>query len=383
MVRVLAKGDILLCDLDAFYASVEQLDHPELKGKPVIVGSIHGHRGVVSACSYEARAYGVRSAMPMVNAQRLCPNAIIRPVNMKRYQEISAKVFAIYESFTSLIEPVSIDEAYLEVGTGKGVSIATVIRKTVKEELGLAVSIGISSNKLLAKISSNLAKPDGMKTLWPKDAPEALGGYSVRIIPGVGPKTAGLFNNYGIKTVADLSKYPIDWFRSLLGVRGEELFNYVNWIDDRPLVLEREQKSMGREITFTEDISDKREMITLLNNLSEEVGHSLRKSGFKARTLGIKIRFSDFTTITRSNTSSQLLYTDRDLFKTAMSLFKELKFVKPIRLIGLQVSSLEKDVQLSLFNENQENEDKLADIIDELNEKYGGKIIRRGGGLGL
>lgn len=371
----------MLCDLDAFYASVEQLDHPELRGKPVVVGGLHGNRGVVSACSYEARIYGVRSAMPMVTALKLCPKAIIRPVNMKRYQEVSAKVFEIYEGFTSLIEVVSIDEAYLEVNKGKGIPTGAAIRKAVKEELGLAVSIGISSNKLLAKISSNLAKPNGMQALWPEEAPKILGGYSVRILPGVGPKTADYLKSFGIKTIADLSKQPENWYKISLGARGAELFNYVNWIDDRPLVLERDQKSIGREITFTEDISDRGEIIALLNSISEEVGCNLRKSGFQARTLSIKIRFSDFTTITRSNTPGGFLYTDQDLYKTALNVFRGIKLIKPIRLIGLQVANLEKEMQLSLFNEDKEKEAKLADIIDEINEKYGAKIIRRAGGV--
>jgi len=376
------RGDILLCDLDAFYASVEQLDHPELKGKPVIVGGLHGNRGVVAACSYEARAFGVRSAMPTVVAKKLCPQAIIRPVNMKRYQELSAKVLNIYESFTPLIEVVSIDEAYLEVGKGRGVITGTEIRKAVQKELSLAVSIGVSSNKLLAKISSNLAKPNGLKALWPKDAPQVLGGYSVRIIPGVGPKTADFLKSFGIDNISELSKYPIGWFRNHLGARGIELFNYVNWVDERPLELNREQKSIGREITFTEDISDKEKLLAILNELSQEVGYRLRKTGFKAKTLSIKIRFPDFTTITRSKTPGYLLYTDGDLFKIAKTLFEELKLVKPLRLIGVTVSNLDKELQLSLFTEEEKNEDKLAEVIDRINEKFGNGTIKRCGGKG-
>ncbi len=372
-------GDILLCDLDAFYASVEQLDHPELRGKPVVVGGLHGNRGVVAACSYEARSYGVRSAMPMITATRLCPEAVVRPVNMKRYRAVSAKVFAVYESFTSLIEPVSIDEAYLEVEQNKGIAVGKEIRNVVKADLGLAVSIGISSNKLLAKISSNLAKPNGIMAIWPKDAPGILGNYSIRILPGVGPKTAEYLKTFGIKTIVDLAKQPKGWFVKNLGKRGEELFDYVNWVDRRPLELEREQKSIGREITLIEDIFHREGIIPLLNELSEEVGYSLRKSGFQARTLTLKIRFSDFTTITRSNTPGGFFYTDGDLYKMARSLFEELKSLKPIRLIGIQVSNLEKELQLSLFNEAKEKEEKLADIVDKLNEKYGERIIKRGG----
>ncbi|NLL19434.1 MAG: DNA polymerase IV, partial [Clostridia bacterium] len=235
------RGDILLCDLDAFFAAVEQLDHPELKGKPVIVGGNPDQRGVVSTCSYEARAFGVRSAMPMFMAKKLCPHGIFLPVNMKRYQEMSRQVFKIYQRFTPLIEAVSIDEAYLEVNKGAGIKCGQGIRQAVREELGLAVSIGVSSNKLLAKISSNMAKPDGLKALWPEEAPRVLGNHSVRLIPGIGPKTAERLGKYGIETIAQLSRYPLEWFRNRFGKRGEELYNFVHWRDDRPLVLDRER----------------------------------------------------------------------------------------------------------------------------------------------
>lgn len=372
------RGEILLCDLDAFYASVEQLDNQELRGKPVIVGGDRGTRGVVSACSYEARAYGVRSAMPMIKAKRLCPHGIIRPVNMERYQEMSELVFAIYYRFTPSIEVVSIDEAYLEVNKGEGATIAETIRKVVKEELGLPLSIGVSSNKLLAKIGSDLAKPDGMKELWRSDAPKVLGNCSVRIIPGIGPKTAEGLRRYGITTVSELSNYPVEWFKNYFGARGDEVFNYVHWKDSRPLILDREQKSIGKETTFYEDIADKGQIIATLNSLSQEVGYRLRKAGFHARTLSIKVRYYDFKTITRSNTSGQLLYTDPDIYTIALELFEALQSSKAIRLIGIQVSNFEQGMQLSLFDEDKDREIKLAKIIDELNEKYGIGAIRRG-----
>ncbi|HHU32386.1 MAG: DNA polymerase IV [Zhaonellaceae bacterium] len=375
------RGDILLCDLDAFYASVEQLDNPEIKGKPVIVGGDPGKRGVVSTCSYEARKFGVRSAMPLMTAQRLCPQGIFLKVNMPRYQEVSNKVFDIYQSFTPQIEVVSIDEAYLEVRKGQGTEIAAKIRKTVREELGLTVSIGVSSNKLLAKIASNMAKPDGLKALWPDEATRELGNCSIRIIPGIGPKTAERFRQYGIKTIAELRAQTRKWFIRHFGSRGEEIYKFVNWVDERPLVLDRERKSIGEEITFSEDIADKNQLLNVLNQISAEVGYRLRKAGYHARTLTIKVRYSDFKTTTRSKTVENLLYTDWDIYETARNLFNVLKKNKPIRLLGIQVSNFGKDIQLSLFNDENEKKARLADVVDRLNNKYGKRIISSGLGL--
>lgn len=377
MVIELKRGDILLCDLDAFYAAVEQLDNPELKGKPVIVGGSPDGRGVVSTCSYEARAYGVRSAMPMFMAKKLCPHGIYLPVNMKRYQVMSQQVLAIYYRFTPLIEIVSIDEAYLEVNRGKGIEVAKSIRQAVKQELGLTVSIGVSSNKLLAKISCSLAKPDGCKSIWPEEAPEKLGNHSVRLLPGVGPKTAERLRSFGIETISQLSTFPREWFTRQFGARGEELFNYAHWQDDRPLILDRERKSIGREETLPEDVTDEKQILSILNSLSSEVGYRLRKSDNLARTLTIKIRYADFRTITRSCTSEDLFYTDQDIFSAAKKLYLSLKNNAPIRLIGIQVSNFEQGRQLSLFDDRKEKEIKLAKLVDQLNDKYGKGTIKR------
>lgn len=377
MVIELKRGDILLCDLDAFFAAVEQLDNPELRGKPVIVGGSPDGRGVVSTCSYEARAYGVRSAMPMFMAKKLCPHGIYLPVNMKRYQEMSRQVLAIYYRFTPLIEIVSIDEAYLEVNQGTGMEVAQSIRQAVKQELGLTVSIGVSSNKLLAKISSNLAKPDGCISIWPDEAPEKLGNHSIRLLPGIGPKTGEKLKSFGIETISQLSAYPREWFIHQFGSRGEELFNYAHWQDDRPLILDRERKSIGREETLPEDITDEKQILSLLNSLSSEVGYRLRKSGNLARTLTIKIRYADFKTVTRSCTSEDLFYTDQEIFSAAKNLYLSLKNHAPIRLVGIQVSNFEHGRQLSLFDDRKEKEIKLAKLVDQLNDKYGKGTIKR------
>ncbi len=219
------KQEILLCDLDAFFASVEQLDRPELRGRPVLVGGDPDDRGVVSTCSYEARSFGVRSAMPMKKALELCPEAVLLPVNMKRYKEMSEKVLKIFERFTPDIEPVSIDEAYLAVKRGTGYQTASKIRSTVRDELDLSISIGISINKLLAKIACGLAKPDNLKVLWPEDVPVQLWLLPVRILPGIGPSTDKKLYSYGVRTVGDLEKFPEESLVRLFGRNGTVLRN--------------------------------------------------------------------------------------------------------------------------------------------------------------
>ena len=204
------KHDILLCDLDAFFASVEQRDNPAFKGRPVIVGGDPDSRGVVSTCSYEARRYGVKSAMPMKKALELCPEAIILSVNMPRYKEISDQVMEIFERFTPDIEQVSIDEAYLAVKRGAGLETAKKIRSAVRQELGLPLSIGVSANKLLAKVACQLAKPDNIKALWPEEVERVLWPLPVRVLPGVGPVTEQKLNMFGIKTVGDIASFPLN-----------------------------------------------------------------------------------------------------------------------------------------------------------------------------
>lgn len=376
----MACGDILLCDLDAFYASIEQRDNREYRGKPVIVGGDPEKRGVVSTCSYEARAFGVHSAMPVKTAKRLCPQGIYLPVDMKKYKKVSAEVLSIYERYTPLIEVVSIDEAYLEVRGGEGLTTAQGIRKAVREELELTVSIGISSNKLLAKICSNLAKPDGCKEIRPAQAVETLSAYSPRILPGIGPKTLEKLHLLGIDTVGRLSALPLEWFIHHFGARGEELYEFAHWQDNRPLLPERDAKSLGEEVTFPQDIARYEEIYPVLNNLCETVGYRLRRHNLRARTLTLKIRYSDFRTVTRSATPGRLIYTDGEIFACAVNLFRQLSGREAIRLVGVQLSNLSKEKQLSLFEETGK-EEKLAEMVDQLKNRFGENAIRRGVGL--
>lgn len=279
------SGDILLCDLDAFFAAVEQLEHPEYRGKPVIVGGRPGERGVVATCSYEARKYGVHSAMPMVQAAKLCPDAVFLPVNMDRYRQVSARVFAVYERFAAKIEKVSIDEAYLAVPAGLGVETASKIREAVRREHGLPVSVGVSVNKLLAKMACELAKPDGLYQVAKEDVPKIIWPLPVNKLHGVGPQTQKKLNRIGIKTIGQLAKLPEDELIKMFGAAfGVLLHQRANGIDIREIEAEREIKSIGEETTFPKDVYDRDAVLITLMDLAGQVGYRLRHKGLKARS---------------------------------------------------------------------------------------------------
>ncbi len=367
--------DILLCDLDAFFASVEQLDHPELQGKPVIVGGDPSARGVVAACSYEARKHGVRSAMPMKKALELCPGAVMLPVNMKRYKEASKKVLQVFESFTPDIEPVSIDEAYLGIKSGTGVETAKAIRTAVREKLKLPISIGVSSNKLLAKIACELAKPDNIKALWTKDVQRQLWPLPVKMLPGVGPVTEKKLSLYGVMTVGDLAEFPEDALASILGKNASTLKNYAFGMDDRKIELEHERKSISEERTFSQDVSDREHILTTFLELSEEVGYRLRSKGLQAKTISLKLRFADFKTITRDVTIEPT-DGDIDIYSAVKELFNRHCGKPPWRLVGVKASGLEKYKQMSLLVPEVTKMKKVYLAKDMLRNKYGHSVIR-------
>ncbi|OPL09857.1 MAG: hypothetical protein AVO34_12960 [Firmicutes bacterium ML8_F2] len=369
------KHDILLCDLDAFFASVEQLERPELKGSPVIVGGSPDARGVVSTCSYEARKYGIHSAMPVKKALELCPEAVLLPINMKRYKEVSEKVLKIFERFTPDIEPISIDEAYLAVKENTGCETAVKIRSAVREELGLPISIGVSVNKLLAKIACGLAKPDNLKTLWPKDVPNIMWPLPVKVIPGVGSVTEKKFNLYGIKTVGDLAKFPANALVNIFGKNGIVLKQYANGHDDRELELVHEAKSISEEMTFPQDVFDRKYVLATLFDLSAEVGYRLRCKNLRARTISLKLRFADFTTITRDRTLNEPFDADAAIYYAIEELFNRYSGNSPWRLVGVRVSGLENWQQLSLLSLGDEKEKKMTLLRDRLRKKYGFEIL--------
>ncbi|MGB9859829.1 MAG: DNA polymerase IV [Moorellaceae bacterium] len=372
--------DILLCDLDAFFASVEQRDHPEYRGKPVIVGGDPRGRGVVSACSYEARKYGVRSAMPMKKALRLCPQCIVLPVDRWRYEQVSDQVFAIFERFTPEIEKVSVDEAYLAVPKGEGVEIAQTIRKAVREELDLSLSVGVSSNKLLAKMACELAKPDGLRAVWPEEVPQIIWPLPVGNLPGVGAKTERVLKTMGIYTIGDLVGKGEAEIIERLGSAGRELLLFARGIDYRRLETVQEAKSLGKETTFEQDKWDREEVIAALAFLCGEVGYRLRSYRLKCRTVTLKIRRGDFSTYSRSRTLAVDTDLDGDIYRAAKELFEKSGVKPPWRLIGVQVGGLgPKDIeQLSLeAGDGKQKEEKLLGAVDTLRRKYGKSVVQR------
>ncbi len=370
------EEDILLCDLDAFFAAVEQVDHPEYRGKPVIVGGNPAGRGVVSTCSYEARVFGVHSAMPMKKALQLCPEAIVIKGNMKRYAEASRQVKSIFERFTPDVEVVSIDEAYLAIEKGSGLNTGQAIRKLVRNELGLSISVGVSVNKLLAKVACELAKPDDIKAMWPSDVPLCFWPLPIKTIPGIGPATENKLSQQGIKTVGDLAKYPPKRLYRLLGSNVRGVLEFANGIDRRPLIKERDVKSVSEEKTFPEDVfDDKLFMPAILNELSAGVGYCLRVRGLAARTVTLKLRYSNYRTITRSKTLNEATDSDSTIYQAAVKLFNDHKSSPPWRLIGVKVSSLDKNYQQVLFSNKDDKEKKVINAKDSLQGKYGKPMV--------
>ncbi len=373
------KRDILLCDLDAFYASVEQRDHPAYRGKPVIVGGDPRGRGVVSTCSYQARKYGVHSAMPVKKALDLCPQAVLLPVDMAKYVEVSGQVRRILGRFTPDIEPVSIDEAYLAVKKGAGYRTGEAIRAAVKGELNLPISVGVAINKLLAKVACELAKPDNIATLWPEQVPEIFWPLPATVIPGIGPATAKKLGGYGIGTVQDLARFPADRLTALLGNSGHVLQQFARGIDHRKIELERDLKSISEETTFSEDIFERKEMFKILQELSSGVGYRLRSEQFSARTLTLRLRFGDFRTITRSRTLAGPVNSDFEIYRIVSDLFSRHCGKPPWRLVGVRAAGFERGTQISLLPPTpaEQKEQSLLQVKDQLREKYKTDVIRQ------
>lgn len=372
--------DIILCDLDAFYASVEQRDHPEYRGRPVIVGGSASSRGVVSTCSYEARRFGVRSAMPMAQAVKLCPDAVFLPVNMRRYRAVSEQVMALFERFTPDIEAVSIDEAYLAVPRHAGLETAAKIRRAVRDELELPLSAGVSTNKLLAKIACEMAKPDGLNSLWPEEVPQKLWPLPLKVLPGIGPVSAEKLRRVGIKTVGELAAAPESVLVLQLGqAAAADCRQYARGMDPRPLEPVRRAKSFSEEQTFAADLTSPEALKAVLMEQAEQLGYRLRAAGVRARTVGLKLRFADFTTITRDATLPEATDRDSEIYRLTVQLFERCGGEGPWRLAGSRVSNLETSRQLTIFTPSPEavKEDKLGRVRDHLREKYGTDVLYR------
>ena len=355
-----ALRKIIHIDMDAFFASVEQLDNPERRGKPVAVGG-SGERSVVAAASYEARKFGVRSAMPSVIAKRLCPSLIFVKHNFARYTEVSATIHEIFREFTDLIEPLSIDEAFLDVtedkkSIGSATLIAKKIRKEIKSRTGLTASAGVSVNKFLAKIASDINKPDGLFLIKPEDAEKFIEGLSVEKFYGIGKVTAQKMHKLGIHTGADLKNWDLVSLVRNFGKAGVFFYDIVRGIDERPVEPDQERKSVGTELTYEKDLITRFEIIAELYKLEKELMERLEHSETTGRTITMKVKFSDFRQITRSRTLQNYIRDFETLHKEVSEIRKSLKLEgSRIRLLGLSISNLEtedcEDRQLYLFED--------------------------------
>jgi DNA polymerase-4 len=376
---------ILHLDMDAFYASVEQRDRSELRGHPVIVGG-HRMRGVVCACSYEARAFGVHSAMPISRALRLCPQAIVLPVRMSRYQEVSDQVFAIFGRYTDLVEGLSVDEAFLDVtGSrrlfGSGWDIAKKIRQDVRGELQLAISAGIAPNKFLAKLASEQAKPDGIFQV-PEVMDDFLLPLPLKRLWGVGPVMLRELENLGLQTVGDLRKMASPFLESRFGQAGMQLFKLAWGQDAREVIPERELKSIGHEDTFEKDLWQCDLMHEVLLDLAERVSTRLRRNGVMGTTITLKVKYADFSAVTRSRTVPDGIRHAKDMFDMAKELLERTEAgSKAVRLLGISLNNLvaADSRQGMLFGgDRQQRFNNLDQAVDNLRERYGQSGVFRG-----
>jgi len=376
---------IMHIDLDAFFVSVEQVLNPELKGKPVVVGGKPDRRGVVASASYEARAFGIHAGMPLAQASRLCPRAIFIEGNFARYGEASEKFMAILADFSPFIEPVGIDEAYLDATGFESLygsirQMAVKIKERIKKELGLCASIGIASNKLVAKVASEQSKPDGLLEVPARGEGAFLAPLPVGKLPGIGKKGEQVLSGLSINTIGELAVLPLSVLKSHFGIYAEVIHNYANGIGSDKIEPPAEAKSVSRETTFPKDTRDRALLKATLRYLGERVGSDLRQKGKLARCITIKVRYSDFTTVTRQKTLSQPTDADQVIFETGLKLLeRELSpGKKAVRLIGIGVSNLVQGRQMEMLDASALRMGKLNKAIDRIRQKYGFTVIQTG-----
>jgi DNA polymerase IV len=377
---------IIHIDMDAFYASVEQKDRPEFKGQPVIVGGSPEKRGVVSAASYEARRFGVHSAMPTSQARRLCPGGIFLPVRMERYQEVSSQIFQILSEYTPLIEPLSLDESFLDVTAserlfGPALEIARAMKRKIFEATKLSASAGIAPNKFLAKIASDLRKPDGLVEIGPEEVQGFLQDLPIGRLWGVGKRTEEILQKMGIRWVGQLGIFPPELIEKALGQFGLDLMALARGEDDRPVVPQSEPKSISQEETFTPDLFDGEKMHRVILDQAERVGWELRKQKLRGSTVTLKVRYPDFSLVTRSFTLPRATDQGIEIYRTALQLLTRTEALrKKARLLGVGVSNLrhrDDPEQLSLFDARREKIERSLEAIDRIWEKFGSQAIQR------
>ena len=372
---------IIHVDMDAFYASVEQRDNPSLSGKPLIVGG-HAQRGVVVAASYEVRPFGVRSAMPMARALKLAPHAVVVRPRFSAYAEASEQVFAIFERYTPLVEPLSLDEAFLDVTASVGLfgapaDIARRIRQEIATELSLPASAGIAPVKFVAKIASDLAKPNGQREVLAAETVTFLAALPLSRLWGVGPKTEQELRREGLKTIGDVAARDVAWLEKRLGAQGRHLWELARGHDPREVVPDRAAKSVGAEDTFEEDLTGLDLLRPQIHAQSLRVGRRLRKAGVRGRVVQLKVKFADFSSITRRTTLSSPTDDGQTLYRAALELLERAHQGRPIRLTGVSVQSLDEDgtQQLGLFSTPAPQSTKLNATLDRIAERFGARAI--------
>lgn len=377
--------------MDAFFAAIEQRDNPLLLGKPVVVGADPKEgkgRGVVSTCSYEARKFGIHSAMPISVAYRQCPQAVFLPVNSEKYSQVSDEIYKIFYKFTPKVEMVSVDEAFLDISGsfhlfGTPRKTAQLLKSRIKEETNLTASVGLAPTKMVAKIASDLDKPDGLVEVTEDKVLDFLWPLDIGKIWGLGKKNKIIFNNLGIKTIGDLAKKDLKKIISILGKNGEYFWILANGIDEREIEIDEEAKSISNEHTFSSDTGDKDVIKTTLVSLCEKVSGRLRQEKLKGKTITLKIRLEGFLTYTRSRTLDRPTNFMDTIYKIIKELLNKFDFKdKKVRLVGVKVSNfIYGPVQAILFNEEKEaRREKMHQAIDKIRCKFGqGSIFRAGG----
>ncbi len=380
-------------DMDAFFVAVERRDDPSLEGKPVIVGGTTGSRGVVSAASYEARKFGVHSAMPMVQARRLCPHAEYIPASHSRYSEASRRVMALLRTFSPVLQATSVDEAYLDLtGTerlhGPPFAAAARIRESMTEELGFSASVGVASNRLMAKIASELAKPAGILHILPGREAAILASLSISALPGVGKVTAARLRGLGVQTIADLARLPLSVLEANFKSWGAELYRKARGEHGAELDLDSQAKSVGKETTFGEDQGDAAHLDAVLSRLGEEAAARLRRKKMESRGVTLKIRFEDFETYTRAAQLDIPTALDRPIVEAARLLLKravrEQSRGRKVRLLGVYLTGLAPpDDQMRLFeDEGRLRDSRLVETMDAVRERFGADALVSGRAMG-
>jgi len=379
-----SSRSILHLDMDAFFAAVEQRENPSLRGRPLLIGH-DGPRGVVATASYEARPFGCHSAQPMSVAKRLCPHAVVVPGRMHLYRQVSDEMFAILDALSPAVEPLSIDEAFVDLtGTerllGEPLAVAKRLQDRIRTDLRLTASIGLSHNKFLAKLASDMNKPDGLTVIGPGDVDRILPPLPVTKLWGVGKATAERMRTYGITTVGDLRKKSEAWLTEFFGSESDHYYRLSRGLDERPVVPDHDAKSIGHEQTFETDLADPGAVKQVLLDQVEQVGSRLRRHAFVARGVSLKIRFGKFQTISRSTTLPRPTDATTDLWEAARQLFDAWPF-QPVRLIGATAERLSRGLeQMDLFADpTQERRRKLDAVADRINQRFGKRSIRRSG----